>query len=336
MNRCANIDPKILLKIIGLQTEIAKLGLDLAGVINAVVNSLPSLTNAEGAIVEYAQGREMVCRGASGIGSVLLGYRTKRDRSLSGLCVNRGSILKSEDTELDTRVDLEPCHRAGIRSIVAVPLRHQRINVGTLKIISKQANAFSENDVVIVELMSELIAAAMYHAAKNATRELYVQATHDALTGLANRALFFDRAKHRLSQGRRHCQQIGILLIDMDQLKVINDHWGHRTGDAAIRETAKRISRVPRESDLIARLGGDEFGVMLDAVKDRTSISEVAQRISREISRPFVADGHEVPLSASIGTSSFPTDGTDIETLFEKADQAMYSVKNTRPGRDQP
>lgn len=330
MDRCDNIDPKVFVEIIQLQTEIARLGLDLAGVINAVVNSLPSLTNAGGAIVEYAQDGEMVCRGASGIGSVLLGYRAKRERSLSGHCVDEGAVLKSEDVELDARVDVEPCRRAGIRSMIAAPLRHEGVSVGTLKIVASEPNAFSDDDAFIVELMSGLIAAAMYHAAKNETSELYVQATHDPLTGLANRALFFDRAQQRLSQGRRHCQQIGILLIDMDQLKSINDRWGHRTGDAAINEVARRISRVPRETDLVARLGGDEFGVMLASVRDRSSIDEIAQRISREIRLPFIADGNDVPLSASIGASSFPSDGTDIETLIEKADRAMYSTKNTK------
>lgn len=331
-----NVDPKTLIKIIGLQTEIAKLGLDLAGVINAVVNSLPSLTNAEGAVVEYAHGDEMVCRGASGIASVLLGYRTRRERSLSGLCVNRGTILTSEDTELDPRVDLEPCHRVGIRSMVVVPLSHLEIAIGTLKIISNEINAFSDKDVATVELMAELIAAAMYHAAKIEVSELYVQATHDVLTGLANRALFLERARHRLSQGRRHCQPIGILIIDMDGLKSINDRWGHRAGDAAIVETARRIRRVPRDTDLIARLGGDEFGVMLEAVKDRISIDGIAQRISQEVCQSFLIEDHELSLSASIGVSSFPEDGTDVETLLEKADRAMYSMKGSRPHRINP
>jgi diguanylate cyclase (GGDEF)-like protein len=316
-----------------LQTEIAKLGLDLGGVINVVVNSLPSLTNAGGAIVEYADGEEMVCRGASGFGSTLLGSRLQRGQSLSGLCVNRGTILKSEDTESDKRVDLELCNIVGIRSMVVVPLSHESINVGTLKIISKESNAFTDKDVYTVELMSELIAAAMYHAAKNETSELYVQATHDVLTGVANRALFLERAKQRLSQGRRHCQQVGILVIDMDELKAINDRWGHNIGDAAIKETARRISRVPRDSDLIARLGGDEFGVMLEGIKDRPSCNDIALRISKEICRPFVPDHFEVPLSASIGISLFPDDGMDIDALLEKADQAMYLLKNARRPR---
>jgi diguanylate cyclase (GGDEF)-like protein len=330
MHRCETIDPELLIKIIELQTEIAKLGLDLAGVINAVVNSLPALTSAEGAIVEYAVAEEMVCRGASGIGSILLGYKAKRERSLSGHCVDEGAILKSEDTELDPRVDVEPCRRAGIRSMVAVPLSHEGVNVGTLKIVASRPGVFSDEDAFIVEVMSGLIAAAMYHAAKNETSELYVQATHDAMTGLANRALFFDRAKRRLAQGRRHCQQIGVLLIDLDQLKTINDSWGHHTGDAAIREAANRISRVPRETDLIARLGGDEFGVMLESIRDRPSIEDIAHRISQEICQPFATAGHVIPLSASIGVASFPSDGTDIESLLESADRSMYSMKHGR------
>ena len=330
MRSYTNVNPETLVKIINLQTEIAKLGLDLSAVMNAVVNSLPNFTNAAGAIVEYADSDEMVCRGASGIGAILLGYRSKRDGSLSGLCVNRGTILKSGDTESDPRVDLEPCHKVGIRSMVVVPLSHEGINVGTLKIISRETNAFSDQDVATVELMAELVAAAMYHAAKNEASELYVQATHDVLTALANRALFLDRARHRLSQGRRHSQPIGILIIDMDGLKGINDRWGHRIGDAAIVEMARRISRVPRDTDLIARLGGDEFGVMLEAIKDRNSIDAIAHRIAQEVCRPFVAEEVELTLSASIGISSFPEDGTDIETLLERADHAMYLNKKSR------
>jgi uncharacterized protein (TIGR02284 family) len=333
-DRCEQVDQTTLIDIIRIQTEIVKLELDLAGVINSVVNSLPSLTNADGSIVEYVDGEQMVCRGVSGIASALLGYRAQRERSLSGLSAARGTTLRSNDIDTDPRVDPEPCHRAGIRSIVVAPLSHEGINVGTLKIVSAQVNAFTDRDMLIVELMSGLIAAAMHHAAKNETDELYVQATRDVMTGLANRTLFYDRLRQRLSRGRRYSQMIGILNIDMDGLKQINDRWGHRIGDAAIRETAKRISRVPRNTDLVARLGGDEFAVMLDAVKDRASVAGVADKILREVRRPFATDGHKVALSASVGIASFPEDGTDVETLLEKADQAMYAMK--RSGSHRP
>lgn len=331
--RCEAVDQTTLIEIIQIQTEIAMLGLDLAGVINAVVTRLPALTNADGALVEYIDGEQMVCRGVSGIASALLGYRVRRERSLSGLSAARGKTLRSDDVDLDPRVDPEPCRKLGIRSITVAPLSHDGINVGTLKIVSAKPDAFTDRDMFIVELMSGLIAAAMYHAAKNQTNELYVQATHDVLTGLANRTLFFDRLRHRISHGRRHSQTIGILNIDMDGLKHINDRWGHSAGDAAIRETAKRISRIPRNTDLVARLGGDEFAVMLDTVKDRASVVGVADKILHEICRPFTTGGHELTLSASVGIASFPDDGTDLDTLLEKADQAMYEMKSSDPHR---
>ncbi|SPE18273.1 GAF sensor-containing diguanylate cyclase (modular protein) [Candidatus Sulfotelmatomonas gaucii] len=332
-SRSVEVDPATLIEIIRIQTEIAKLGLDLAGVINAVVNCLPPLTNAHGAVVEYVDGEQMVCRGASGIASALLGYRVQREASLSGLSATRGKTLKSNDVETDPRVDPQPCRRAGIRSIAVAPLSHEGISVGTLKIVSSETGAFSDRDMFVVELMSDLIAAAMYHSAKNQSDELYVQATHDVLTGLANRTLFYDRLRQRISNGRRRSQTIGVLNIDMDGLKQINDRWGHRAGDAAIRETAKRISRVPRNTDLVARLGGDEFAVMLDSVRDRASVMGVASKILREVRRPFETDGHELALSASVGTASFPEDGTDIDTLLEKADQAMYAMKSSEAHR---
>lgn len=334
-NRCA-VEQDVLVAIIRIQTEIAKLGLDLAGVIDLVVTELPAITNADGAIVEYLDGEQMVSRGVSGIGSALLGYRVEREGSLSGLSVSRGVILRSDDTDLDPRVDAKACQRAGIRSMVVAPLSYEGIHVGTLKIASAVANAFTERDTCILELMSELIAAAMYHSAKNQTKELYIRATHDVLTGLANRALFFDRLRQRISVGRRRSHMIGILSIDIDGLKEINDRWGHRFGDSAIRETADRISRIARSTDLVARLGGDEFGVMLDAVKERTSILVIAGRILQEVRMPYATSGIELSLSVSIGYASFPEDGTDIESLLEKADRSMYLAKyssRSRPRR---
>ena len=332
-HREAGINQETLLEIIRIQTEIAKLGLDLDGVIKTVVGSLQTLTDAQGAIVEYVDGEQMVCRGVSGLGSALLGYRVNRNASLSGLSVAQGTILKSDDVELDPRVDPEPCRKAGISSIVVAPLSHEGQNVGTLKIVSAERDAFSERDMAVVELMSELIAAAMYHAVKNQNSELYIRATHDVLTGLANRA-FYDRLRQRISFGRRHSQKMGVLSIDMDGLKCINDRWGHRIGDAAICEIAKRICRVLRNTDLVARLGGDEFGVMLDAVNDRASIEGVANKILEEVSRPFAIDNHVLSLSASIGIASFPDDATDIDSLLEKADQAMYAMKGSESRRE--
>ena len=326
-------DPYILMEIIRMQTEIAKLGLDLPGVVTAVVDRIPSFTNAEGAIVEYTEGDEMVYRGASGFTRPLLGMRVKREASLSGLCVQLGQILRSDDTLIDQRVDPGPCERVGIRSMVVAPLKHDGSIVGVLKIVSSQTHAFTARDVRVVDLMSELIAAAMYHAARNETNALYQQATHDSLTGLANRAVFFDRLQHRISPGRRQGAPLGILLIDLDGLKKINDNYGHRAGDAAIRETALRISRIPRKSDIVARLGGDEFGVILAEIENRENLDAIVRRIAEETDQPFRFESRTLHLTASIGSAQFPDDGRDIDSLLETADRSMYQMKRSRTAR---
>ncbi|HXS78418.1 MAG TPA: sensor domain-containing diguanylate cyclase [Terracidiphilus sp.] len=326
-------DPYILMEIIRLQTEIAKHGLDLSGVVEAVVERIPTFTNAEGALVEYIEGDEMVYRGASGFTCPLLGTRAKRESSLSGLCVRLGQILRSDDILIDPRVDIGPFQDVGVRSMIVAPLKHESSIVGVLKIVSSSTYAFTVRDVRVLELMSELIAAAMYHAARNETNALYQQATHDALTGLANRSLFFDRLRHRTYPGRRQPEPLGILVIDLDGLKRINDSFGHRAGDAAIRETALRISRIPRRSDIVARLGGDEFGVILSEISTRSDLIAIVERISQETDQPFRFEGRTLDLTASIGHAHYPDDGADVDALLEAADRSMYEMKRTRTTR---
>jgi diguanylate cyclase (GGDEF)-like protein len=326
-------DPYILMEIIRLQTEIAQLGLDLSGVVNAVVERIPALTNAEGAIVEYAEGDEMVYRGAGGVARALLGTRVKRESSLSGLCVREDRILRSDDTLIDPRVDRGPCERAGIRSMVIAPLKHDGSAVGAVKLVSTATYAFTARDVRVLELMSDLIAAAMYYAARHETNALYQQATHDSLTGLANRNLFFDRLRHCISSGRRQVEPLGILVVDMDGLKRVNDTYGHRAGDAALREMALRISRIPRRSDLVARLGGDEFGVILGEISDRNHLLNIVGRVSLETDQPFRFEGRILNLTASIGHARYPEDGKDVDGLLEAADRSMYQMKRSRSAR---
>lgn len=326
-------DPAVLLEIINVQTEIAKLGIDLGGVMSLVVERIQTLTGASGAIVELAEGSEMVYRATAGIAQPQLGLRLNAVGSLSGLCIRSGDILCCDDSDTDERVDREACRKVGLRSMVVAPLSHNGTTVGVLKIASPQPHAFAEQEVYILKLMSGLIGAAMFHATKFEASELYHLATHDALTGLANRALFYDRFRQSLAQARRQATRVGILNFDMDGLKPINDHYGHGAGDAAIRETASRISGISRQSDTVARLGGDEFGALLAPIASHDSLSGHIDRIIERIRAPFQFEGRELPLDCSIGVSVFPEDGTEIATLMEVADQRMYEVKKTRKCR---
>jgi diguanylate cyclase (GGDEF)-like protein len=325
-----------LLAVINAQTEVAKLGLDLNGVMALVAERSQVITRATGAIIELVEGDEMVYRAVAGVASRLLGLRLARNTSLSGLCVASATTLRCDDSETDARVDREACRRVGLRSMIVVPLFHNGAAVGVLKVCSPLPSAFGEGDVQILGLMSELIAASMFHAARYGTDELYRRATRDNLTGLANRAFFYDRLRHSLSAAKREGRRVGVLMLDMDGLKPINDTHGHRAGDAAIMEIASRVSADVREVDTVARLGGDEFAVILSTVEDSDGALAAGLRITARCARPFTFENRPLKIGASLGVAIYPEDGEEPDELVEKADQSMYVAKRRkkRDGRE--
>lgn len=323
-------DTRTLLEIIQVQTEIAKLGLDLGGVMDLVSRRAQALTGAAGAIIELAEGNEMVYRAAAGIAEPQLGLRLSRTGSLSGLCVATREILRCDDSETDSRVDREACRKVGLRSMIVVPLNHLESTVGVLKVVSPVAGAFSDADIQVLGLMSELVAAAMFHSSQLESSELYYRATHDQLTGLANRALYFDRLRQCFANAERHAERFAIFNLDMDDLKPINDECGHHAGDAALTEMAARIKGDSRKSDTVARVGGDEFGIILSRISDRGGAEKQRRRLTERISLPFQYGERALSLAASIGLAVFPDDATDMNSLLAKADESMYEVKRGR------
>ena len=324
-----------LLEVIRTQGDVAKLGPDLGGVMSLVTERARAFTNAMGAVVELAEGDDMVYRAAAGAVESHLGLHLKRATSLSGLCVQQGCVLRCDDSEADSRVDLEACRRVGLRSMVVVPLRHHDTVVGVLKVMSERVAAFDDGDLNLLGLMSDMIAASMFHATKFESGELFYRATHDTLTGLANRALFYDRLRQSLDGARRERTPVGVLNLDMDGLKPINDRHGHRAGDAALREFADRLQRAARKSDTVARLGGDEFGVILGHAPDRAALLAQLQRLEQATCGDFAFEHHTLTLGASIGGAVFPDDGDALESLLEAADRSMYAMKRSRKDAQQ-
>lgn len=319
-----------LVAIIRIQTEMAKHGLDLAQVMSVVVDRALDLVKADGAVIELAEDDEMVYRAVSGIASGQLGLRLKLASSLSGFCVLSGEITRCIDTETDNRVDRAACRRMHIRSMVALPLVHSGVTVGVLKMMSTLVDSFDPVDEAVLSLLAEVLSADMFFAAKYAADDLYYRATHDEMTGLANRALFFDRIRNELARVEREGIEFGLLMLDMDGLKAINDSYGHRTGDAAICEVAKRASHTLRKSDTIARLGGDEFGVILQPTNGILFLAESIERLKKAICQPFQYESRQLMLGVSIGASVAIKDGLDLDALLEHADQAMYQNKRER------
>jgi diguanylate cyclase (GGDEF)-like protein len=156
--------------------------------------------------------------------------------------------------------------------------------------------------------------------------KLKIVATHDPLTALPNRTLLHERLSHALARAQRNGRPLAVLLVDLDRFKHVNDTLGHEAGDALLQVVARRIYDCLRETDTMARQGGDEFVVLMDELSDREPILRVSQSILDAMVEPFVIEGQEIHVTASIGISVYPEDG---RTLLRNADIALYRAKDT-------
>ena len=169
-------------------------------------------------------------------------------------------------------------------------------------------------------------------ARRRIEEELAHQALHDPLTGLPNRVLFTDRLQQALVRQLRHGEQVAILFIDLDRFKLINDGLGHAAGDLVLHEAARRLDTAARAADTVARFGGDEFTVLCEDV-DPAAATAIAERLIDELARPFVHDGRELHLGASIGVRVSDCAGGDPDALLRDADLALYVAKQHGRGR---
>ncbi|HUP28804.1 MAG TPA: PAS domain-containing protein, partial [Usitatibacter sp.] len=160
-----------------------------------------------------------------------------------------------------------------------------------------------------------------------AEERLQFMATHDGLTGLPNSVLLNDRLNSSLTRARRGRHRVGVMFLDLDHFKDVNDTLGHRVGDLLLQELSRRIRAALRQSDLLARVSGDEFVVLLEDLGEESAPDHVAHKILEEVRRPFQVEGHEIHVSGSLGLAMFPEDGGDAETLLKNADAAMYHAK---------
>ncbi len=157
--------------------------------------------------------------------------------------------------------------------------------------------------------------------------QLVFLAHHDALTELPNRVLFEQRARAAIAQARTDAGCVAIGIVDLDRFKVVNDSFGHETGDRLLSEVADRLERYRRDGDTVARLGGDEFVVLFADIDDRADAEERARRLLLGLGPTFNCAGQEVFVRASMGVSLFPDDATELETLLGLCDGAMYEAK---------
>ncbi|SCK19886.1 EAL domain-containing protein [Vogesella sp. LIG4] len=163
--------------------------------------------------------------------------------------------------------------------------------------------------------------------------ELEYSATHDKLTGLANRHLLHDRIEQAIARARREHKSVALMLLDLDRFKTINDTLTHDAGDSLLQEVAGRLRQLVREGDTVARLGGDEFMVVMGEVADVADAAGLAAKLLASIRQPLLAAGHHIVVTGSLGISLYPRDGDSLHELIKNADVAMYRAKEL--GRDE-
>jgi diguanylate cyclase (GGDEF)-like protein/PAS domain S-box-containing protein len=212
-----------------------------------------------------------------------------------------------------------------VRSGASVIIGGGSAPFGVLAVNATQVAHFGPDSMHFLRSIANTLATAIDRiAAEEMVAHL---AQFDALTGLPNRNLFRDRLASTLGHAHRNAWHVGVMFVDLDRFKDVNDTHGHVMGDYVLAMVAERLRGCVRSGDTIGRLGGDEFAIVLANLARDDDANLVAQQIVEALALPFVSDGHDVSITASVGISVFPVDGDDTETLLKNADAAMYLAK---------
>ncbi len=220
--------------------------------------------------------------------------------------------------------------RAPLHRVLTKDLGYRLFVAGVLLSLAPLVVVAMAHSVWLVPLFFFPLAA-LYSSASLSVKREY-QANHDELTGLANRKLLILRTQEALVEAQERRQRVGLLLLDLDRFKEVNDTLGHPTGDRLLQTVAHRLTHSVRPGDLVARLGGDEFAVLLPQIRDTASAREVAARLRVALAEPMRLDGMDFDLEASIGIALYPNHAPDFELLMQRADVAMYVAKEQRTG----
>jgi len=271
-------------------------------------------------------------------------------RSYAAWCIrNRKSIfIRDGDVEYKNFLNGE---RIAVgehsQSLVFIPLTIENRVIGVLTVQSYVKSAYTEQHRLLLEALAPYIAIAMENGLihdrleelnrailgekaelEQAAVRIIHLANHDSLTGLPNRRLLFELLQKSFDIASRSGTKVGLIYVDLDNFKPINDRFGHSAGDRALVCISDRLKLILRSSDTVARVGGDEFIAVLTNVNDRDDIELAARKIIEEIGKPLTIDSSECHVGISMGIAVYPDDGQRIEDLVKLADAAMYLVKH--------
>lgn len=225
-------------------------------------------------------------------------------------------------------------------AIISLPLKIGQKVLGVMNVALHQPHQFSESEIRVLEFLGDQAAIAIQNAKlyeqaqqeiadrKKAEKAIQHLANHDALTGLPNRRLFNERINLEIARSQRNQLRFSVMLFDLDQLKDVNDAYGHNLGDMLLQAVSQRLLGLLRKSDTVARMGGDEFLLILPEMNQPEDALLTADRILSALSTPFYLETNQINITTSIGISFFPDDGEDAETLIKKADLSMYNAKD--------
>ena len=247
----------------------------------------------------------------------------------AGAALDSGLHVIVDDWSSERRFSMPPALRAlGLRSSLAVPIDGKERPFGVFDVHSTEPNRFTPQDVHFVQASANVLADAIErHFADQALRH---RVLHDSLTGLPNRLSFVDALDDALKRGAVSGSPVGILFLDLDHFKLINDSMGHHAGDELLRAVAPRLRAHLRPEDVVARFGGDEFGILAHRIDDEKEAVAIADRIAAAFAEPYSMGGAEHFVTASLGIAvARPSarDPVDAEQLIRDADAAMYRAK---------
>jgi len=236
-----------------------------------------------------------------------------------------GGLVVIEDT---SDIEDRPLHNEGIRAMMSAPVFRNGMVCGVLNVASRlQGRRYGPDEREVLLAFAEHTSLALTDARNHS--DAVHRALHDPLTNLPNRSLFQDRLRQAEQRAARAGSAVGVLFVDLDGFKGINDSLGHHRGDELLIEVARRLSAALRAPDTAARLGGDEFAVLVDDLRDEREAVTVAKRMLTALRKPITLGGQEFDVRASIGVATARGPGED---LLRDADLAMYQAKNQ--GRD--
>ena len=248
---------------------------------------------------------------------MVMAVRSKQLILIGNIDIHRKPIIRRSQRAFAENYETKNC--------VIAPLVCQDKVVGVLNLADKiGGDNFSSMDIELIELFSQLVGASLGNI--KLFERIQRQATTDGLTGLANYKTFYDILEKELWRSRRYGGQISLIMIDIDNLKKINDTYGHRAGDKVIKEISKRIRACVRQVDTAARYGGDEFSVILPNTPLADAIF-VAERMVDEVSNaPIIWKNERIPLSISVGLGRYGGESTP-EEITSRSDKALYAAK---------